>query len=77
MLKLFVDLSTADDKYFLVNRDNLTQPIPILVPQEEKTFSQFFSYCLKSTINLEHFQKKNTLIVVVFPKLPTPQKVIR
>ena len=33
---------TADDKYFLLNRDNLTQTIPTQLSQKQKGFSQFF-----------------------------------
>ena len=57
ILRVFVYTLTADDKYSLVSRDSLTQPIQILLPQKEKTFSQFFSRLLKSTLNLEHFRK--------------------
>ena len=74
---LFVNRLTKDDKYSLLYRDNLTQPIKILLSQKEKTFSEFFSPFLKSTLNFEHFQKKMTLIADVFPKLPYPKKVIR
>ena len=59
ILRLFVNALTADDKYSLVNRDNLTQPIEILLSQKKKTFSQFFSPFLKSTLNFEHFPKKD------------------
>ena len=59
ILKLFVNTLTADDKYSLLNRDNLTQPIQILLSQKQKTFSEFFSAFLKSTLNFEHFQKKD------------------
>ena len=68
---------THDDKSSLLYRDNLTQPIQILLSQKQKTFSEFFSAFLKSTLNFEHFQKKMTLIADVFPKLPSPEKVIR
>ena len=50
---------TADDKYSLLKRDNLTQPIQILLSQKQKTFSEFFSPFLKSTLNFEHFQKQD------------------
>ena len=49
MLKLFVNTLSADDKYSLLNRDNLTQPIQILLSQKQKNFSQFFIAFLKST----------------------------
>ena len=76
-LRLFVNTLTDGDNYCLLYRDNLTQTIQILLSQKQQTFSQFFSLFLKSTLNFEHFQKKMTLIVHVFPKLPSPKKVIR
>ena len=59
MLILFVNTLTDDDKYSLLNRNNLTQPIEILLSQKEKTFSQFSAPFSKSTFNFEHFQKKD------------------
>ena len=58
ILRLFVYTLTDDDKYCLLYRDNLTQPIQILLSQKQKTFSQFFSAFLKSTLNFEHFRAK-------------------
>ena len=77
ILGLFVNILSHDDKSFLLYRENLTQPIQIFLFQTEKIFCQFFSPFLKSTLNFEHFQKKITLIADVFPKLPSPKKVIR
>ena len=57
ILGLFVNALTADDKYSLVNRDNLTQPIQILLSQKQQTLSHFLSGFLKFTLNFEHFQK--------------------
>ena len=59
ILKLFFDTLTDDDKYILLYRDNLMQPIQILLSEKRRTFSQFFSAFLKSTLNFEHFQKKD------------------
>ena len=59
ILRLLVNTLTDDDKYSLLYRDNLTQPIQILLSQKRKTFSQFFSAFLKSTLNFAHFQKKD------------------
>ena len=50
---------TADDKYSLLNRDNLTQPIPTRLSQKQNTFLIFFLAFSKSTLNFEHFQKKD------------------
>ena len=74
---LFLDTLTDDDKYSLLYGDKLTQPIQILLSQKQKTFSQFGSAFLKSTLNFEHFQTKINLIADIFPKLPSPKNVIR
>ena len=77
ILRLSFHKWTDVDKYPLLYRDNSTQPIQILLSQKQKTFSEFFSAFLKSTLNFEHFQTKVNLIAEVFPKLPSPKKVIR
>ena len=59
ILRLFVNTLTADDKYSLLNRSNLKQPIQILLSQKKKSFSQFFSAFLKCTLNFEHFPQKD------------------
>ena len=58
-LRLLVKTLTDDEKYSLRYRENLTQPIQILLSQKRKTFSQFLSAFLKSTLNFAHFQKKD------------------
>ena len=50
---------TADDKYSVLNRDNLKQPIPTQLSQKQKAFSQFLLSFSKSTLTFEHFQKKD------------------
>ena len=56
---MFVNTLTADDKYSLLNRDNLTQPIRTELSQKETAFSQFLLAVSKSTLNFEHFEKKD------------------
>ena len=58
-LRLLVKTLTDDEKYSLLYRENLTQPIQILLSNKRKTFSEFFSAFSKSTLNFEHFQKKD------------------
>ena len=41
-LRLFVNTLTVDEKHYLLNRDNLTQPIQIQLSQKQKTFSEFY-----------------------------------
>ena len=74
---MFVNTLSADDKYSLLNRDNLTQPIRTPLSQKHKAFSQFFLAFSKSTLHFEHFQKKMTLLAYLFPKLRTPKNVVR
>ena len=59
ILRLFVNILTDDDKYFLLHRDKLMQPIQILLSKKKKTFSEIFSAFLKSTLNFDHFQTKD------------------
>ena len=75
--RLFANTMSADGKYSLLNRDNLTQPIKMQLSRKQKSFSHFFSTFLKSSLNFEHFLKKLTLIADVFPKLRTQKNVVR
>ena len=59
VLRLLVNTLTVHNKCSLLNRDNLTQPIQILLSEKQKTFSQFFSPFWKYTLNFEHFQKND------------------
>ena len=56
---MFVNTLTADDKYYLLNRDNLTQPIWTELSKKQTAFSQLLVAFWKSTLNFEHFQKKD------------------
>ena len=42
ILRLLVNRLAVNDKHFLVNGDNLTQPIEMELSQKEETFSEFF-----------------------------------
>ena len=56
---MFVNTLTADDKYSLLTRDNLTQSIWTILSQKRKAFSPFFLAFSKYILNFEHFQKKD------------------
>ena len=56
---MFVNTLTADDKYSPLNRDNLNQPIRTQLSQKQQAFSEFFLAFSKSTLNFEHFEKKD------------------
>ena len=76
MLRLFVNTLTADEKNYLLNRDNLAQPIQMQLSQKQKTFSQFLFAYLKSILNYKHFAKKMTLRAVVFPEMSSPKNMV-
>ena len=57
--RLFANTLIVDEKLYLLNRDNLTQPIQMQLYQEEKIFSEFLFAFLKSIINFKHLQKKD------------------
>ena len=57
--RLFPNTLSADGKYSLLNRHNLTQPIQIQLSRKQKTFSEFFAAFLNSGLNLENFQTKD------------------
>ena len=50
---------TVDEKRYLLNRDNLTQPIQIQLYQKQKTFSQFLFGFWKSVFNFKHLPIKD------------------
>ena len=58
-LRPLVKTLTDDEKYSVLYRENLTQQIQILLSQKPKPFSVLSSKILKSTLNFEHFQKKD------------------
>ena len=59
ILTLFVKTLTVDERHYLLNRDNLTQPIQMQLSEKQKTFSQFFFAFLKSILNFKHLPKND------------------
>ena len=60
ILRLFVNTFTADDKHYLLKRDNWAQRIQIQLSQKQKTFPEFlfFFAFLKYILNFKDFSKK-------------------
>ena len=73
----FLNVLTANDKYYLNSKDKWKQTIQMLFSQKQNIFSGLFSPFFESALNFEHFQKKMTVIAYVFPKLPTTKDVLR
>ena len=72
ILVLLVNGLAVDEKYPVLNRNNLTIPVLIQLPEKQKTFFQFLASFLKFRLNFKHFEKKMTLIAFVFLNLRTP-----
>ena len=58
ILGLLANTLAADDRYPVPNRENLMIPIEMQLSQKQKTFADFFSAFLKSTLNFEGLKKK-------------------
>ena len=76
ILALFLNTLTADDKYSLLNRDNLLQDVQMQLSQKRKIFSKFFFNFLSLDSTLNIFKKKMTLIAGAFSNLRTRKDVV-
>ena len=59
ILGLLVNTLAVDDKYSVLYRENLTIPIEIQLSQKHKNLFGIFDEFLKSTLNVEVFEKKD------------------
>ena len=65
---------TAYDKYSVVNRDILTQPIQMQLSQKKKTFSDFFAKFSETILNFEYFQEKDDSHSQYISEITDPEK---
>ena len=56
ILELLLNTLAEDEKYPVLNTDNLTIPIQMQLSQKKKTFSKFFAAFLKSRLNIKDFE---------------------
>ena len=59
ILRLFVNTLAVNDKHYLLNRDNLPQPIQMQLYEKQESFSEFFFAILKSILNFKYLPKKD------------------
>ena len=76
-LEPLVNTLAADDKYPVLNRDNLRTSIQIPLSQKQTTFPENFAAFLKSTINFEHFEKKDDPQRFCISKIKDSENVVR
>ena len=67
---------TTNWEYSRSNRENLPLPVPTQLSEKLKTFPQFFIAFVECTLNLEHIEKKMSLIAQAFLKLLTLKDVL-
>ena len=56
---MFVNTLNADDKYSLLNSENLRQLIQMQLSKKQKTSFEIFAPLLKSTLNFKHLENKD------------------
>ena len=76
-LTLLANTLAANEKYPVLNRDNLTIPIQMQLSQKKKAFSQFLGAFLKSTINFKFFEKKDYPHRFFISKITDSENVVR
>ena len=75
---MFGNTLTVHDKHYLLNRDNLTQPIQIQLSQKKKFFQNFLFFRIfkiNSILNIS--QQKMTLVADVFQQVLAPKNMVR
>ena len=74
---MFGNTLTVHEKHYLLNRDNLTQPIQMQLSQKKNFFRIFFFRIFKINSILNICQKKMTLVADVFEQLLAPKNMVR
>ena len=59
MLRLFVNTFTVNYGHYLINRDNLAEPIEMQSSEKQKTFSHFYFAFLICILNFQHLPTKD------------------
>ena len=77
ILGLPVNTFATDEKYPVLNRDNLRIPIQMQLTQKQKTFSQFPGAFLKFTINFKYFAKKDCPHRFCISEITISESVVR
>ena len=77
ILVLLVDTLAVDEKYPVLNRDNLTIPIQMQLSQKHKTFSQYFPSFSKSSRNFKYIEKKDDSKRFCISEITDSRNVVR
>ena len=77
ILGLLVNTLAADEKYPVLNRDNLSIPIKMPLSQKHATFSEFFAKFLKSIKTFKYFKNKDNLHRFCASEITASENVVR
>ena len=77
ILVLLVNTLAANEKYPVLNRDNLMIPIQMKLSEKEKSFSQIFAKFFISISNFEHFEKKYNRHSFCIYEITNSENVVR
>ena len=78
IIGLFFSTLSPDNKYSVLNTENLRQQIQLQLSKKERSFSEFFLLHVWNVHqNLDVLKKDMTLIAYGFPKLLTAKYVVR
>ena len=77
ILVLLVNTLAGDEKYPVLNRDNLTIPIQMQLSEKEKTFSEFLAAFLKANLNFKYFGEKYDPRRFCISEIRDSEKVVR
>ena len=77
ILGFLVNKLDSDDRYPVLNRDNLTIVGQMQLPQKQKTFSQFSAAFFKSRFNFKYFEKKDAARRFCISKITDFENVVR
>ena len=76
-LVLLVNTLSADEKYPVLNRNDLTIPVQMQLPQKQKTSFKFLSSFLKSRLNFQYFETKVDPQRFCFSEFTDSENVVR
>ena len=77
ILGLPVNTLAAGEKDSVLTRDNLKTPIETQLSQKQQTFSQSFAPFFKSSLNFQHFDKKDGPHRFLISKITDSENVVR
>ena len=76
-LALFANILAANDKYPVLNIDELMILIQMQLSQKQKGFSEFLFPFLKCRLNCEYFEKKDDAHIFCISEIADSENVVR